>query len=471
MDTVMAPGIDVADISTESAYLLVQKQRRFFETRQTHDLDFRIRHLRALQDAIVAQEKSILEALYKDFRKCEFEGFVTEVGFVLDDLKHTLKHLRSWAKPERVSSSLMVMPASAKVYSMPYGVSLIISPWNYPFQLLIAPLVGAIAAGNCAVLKPSELAPNTSAAMTTLIKSAFPEEYVSVVEGGVTTNTRLLEQKWDYIFFTGGTEVGRIVAQAAAKNLTPTTLELGGKSPCVVDKDANLDVAARRIVWGKYLNAGQTCVAPDYLLLDKAIEQPFLEKMRATVREFYGENAEQSPDYPRIINDRHFTRLKSYLSDGDVFAGGETNAAERYIAPTILRNVSPEAPVMIDEIFGPILPIMTYSRLDEAIDFVNKRPKPLALYVFSENSDVQNTVLQNTNSGGGCVNDTVTHLTVPGLPFGGVGDSGMGGYHGKHSFDTFSHKRGILSKPSMFDIKLRYAPYKGKLKWLRKIIG
>jgi aldehyde dehydrogenase (NAD+) len=469
MATLTAPILD--DISAETARRLVEKQRRFFETRQTQDIEFRIKHLRALQEAIHAQEKPILEALYNDFRKCAFEGYVTEVGFVLDDLKHTLKHLRAWAKPERVGASLMVMPASAKVYSVPYGVSLIISPWNYPFQLLIAPFVGAIAAGNCAVLKPSELAPHTSVAIANLIKSVFPEEYASVVEGGVETNMRLLEQKWDYIFFTGGTEIGRIVAQAAAKNLTPTTLELGGKSPCFVDKHANLDVAARRIVWGKYLNAGQTCVAPDYLLLDKAIEQTFLEKMRATVREFYGENPEQSADYPRIINDRHFARLKSYLSDGDIFTGGETNAAERYIAPTILRNVDASASVMQDEIFGPILPVMTYSRLDEAIDFVNQRSKPLALYVFSENSDVQNTVLANTSSGGGCVNDTVTHLTVPGLPFGGVGDSGIGGYHGKHSFDTFSHKRGILSKPSMFDIKLRYAPYAGKLKWLRKIIG
>lgn len=470
METLSAQTL-IQDISLEAAQNLVAKQRQFFETRQTKDVEFRIKYLRALQESIIASEKQILEALYQDFRKCEFESYVSEVGFVLEDLKHTIKHLRSWAKPESVSSPIVVAPAWARVYSVPFGVSLIISPWNYPFQLLIAPFVGALAAGNCAVLKPSELAPHTSRAIANLIRSVFPEEYVAVVEGGVATNTQLLEQKWDYIFFTGGTEVGRIVAQAAAKHLTPTTLELGGKSPCIVDKNADLTVAARRVVWGKYLNAGQTCVAPDYLLLDKTIEEPFLAKMKETVREFYGENPEQSPDYPRIINDRHFTRLAGYLGDGEIYVGGETNAAERYIAPTIMCNVAPDTRVMQDEIFGPILPVMTYSRVEEAIEFVNNRPRPLALYVFSEDKRIQRTVLENTISGGGCINDTVTHLTVPGLPFGGVGDSGIGGYHGKHSFDAFSHKRSILSKSTFGDIKLRYAPYAGKLSFLRKIIG
>ncbi len=461
----------IEDISSEAAQNLVAKQREFFETRQTKDVEFRIMYLRKLQEAIRTHENEILRALYNDFRKGEFEGYVSEVGFVLEELKHTLKHIRSWAKPKSVSSPIVVAPAWARVYPVPFGVSLIISPWNYPFQLLMAPFVGALAAGNCAVLKPSELAPHTSNVIAKLVRSVFPVEYVSVVEGGVATNTRLLEQKWDYIFFTGGTEVGRIVAQAAAKHLTPTTLELGGKSPCFVDKNVDLTVAARRVVWGKFLNAGQTCVAPDYVLLDKAIEEPFLAKMKETVREFYGDNPQQSPDFPRIINDRHFDRLAGYLGDGDVYVGGETDAAERYIAPTIMRNVAPEKRVMQDEIFGPILPVMTYSRVEEAIEFVNDRSKPLALYVFSEDKTIQRKVMENTLSGGGCINDTVTHLTVPGLPFGGVGDSGIGGYHGKHSFDAFSHKRSILSKPSFGDIKMRYAPYAGKLSFLRKIIG
>jgi aldehyde dehydrogenase (NAD+) len=459
------------DITAEAASALIQAQRRYFATGSTQDVDFRIDALKRLAETIRSNESAIVQALYDDFRKPETETFITEYSFVLEDIKHTLKHIRSWAKPERVPTPIAAQPGGAKVYAIPFGVTLIISPWNYPFQLLFAPLVGAIAAGNCVVLKPSELAPAMSRLAKQIIESVFPPEFVAVVEGGVPTNTRLLEEHWDYIFFTGGTEVGRVIAMAAAKHLTPTTLELGGKSPCIVDKSANLDVAARRIVWGKFVNAGQTCIAPDYLLLDKSIELPFMESVKATVREFYGDEPERSPDYARIINDRHFERLSGYLTDGEAFIGGTTNAAERYIAPTVLRGVDAASRVMQEEIFGPILPVMTYSRLGEAIAFINERPKPLALYVFSEDRTVQNDVFGKTSSGGGCVNDTLYHIAVPGLPFGGVGDSGIGGYHGKHSFDTFSHKRGVYTNTTLLDIPLRYAPYGNKLSLLRRILG
>jgi aldehyde dehydrogenase (NAD+) len=389
----------------------------------------------------------------------------------MEEILQTLKHLNAWAKPKRVSVPLVAQPAMAHVQSVPFGVTLVISPWNYPFQLLFAPVIGAIAAGNTVVMKPSELAPASSRIAVKIIESIFPPESVAVVEGGIPTNQHLLEQKWDYIFFTGGTEVGRIIAQAAAKHLTPTTLELGGKSPCIVDKTANLEVAARRVVWGKFVNAGQTCVAPDYLLLDKDIEQEFLAKVKTTIQNFYGENPKQSPDFARIISDRHFMRLSAYLGDGDIIAGGETDASERYIAPTVLVNASNDAPVMRDEIFGPILPIVPYSHLDDALRFINNRSKPLALYIFSENKNVQRQILAETTFGGGCVNDTLMHLVVPGLPFGGVGDSGMGGYHGKYSFDTFSHKRSILTKPNALDIAIRYAPYGDKVNLMKHIIG
>jgi aldehyde dehydrogenase (NAD+) len=461
----------VLEMSLEDASYLVQKQRTYFETGATRSIDLRKQQLRALYDAIKAHNDEILQALHMDFRKPAFEGYLTEVGFVMEEILHTIKHLSAWAKPKRVSVPLVAQPATAHVHSVPFGVTLVISPWNYPFQLLFAPIIGAIAAGNTVVMKPSELAPASSRIAVKIIESIFPPEFVAVVEGGVPTNQHLLEQKWDYIFFTGGTEVGRIIAQAAAKHLTPTTLELGGKSPCIVDKTANIEVAARRVLWGKFVNAGQTCVAPDYLLLDKAIEQEFFAQVKTVIHNFYGANPKNSPDYARIINDRHFARLAAYLGDGDILIGGETDASERYIAPTVMLNASKDAPVMREEIFGPILPVVSYSRLDEAIEFINSRSKPLALYAFSEQKDVQQKILSETSSGGGCVNDTLMHLVVPGLPFGGIGNSGMGGYHGKYSFDTFSHKRGIVNKPNAMDIPIRYAPYNDKVNFMKYIIG
>lgn len=470
-ETIITKTPVIADISQEAASALVQKQRTYFESGATRDIMKRKKHLQALYDVIKSRKNDILQALHDDFRKPAFEGYVTEVGFVLEEIQHTLKHLSSWARPKRVSVPIVAQPATAHIHSVPYGTTLVISPWNYPFQLLFAPVVGAIAAGNTVVMKPSELAPATSHLSMKLIEQVFPQEFVAVVEGGILTNQRLLEERWDYIFFTGGTEVGRIIAQAAAKFLTPTTLELGGKSPCIVDKTANLEVAARRVVWGKFVNAGQTCVAPDYLLLDKSVESEFLVKVKQTIQNFYGVQPKNSPDYARIISDRHFARLSGYLNDGDIFTGGDTDADERYIAPTVMLNTSTDTPVMRDEIFGPILPIIPYSHLSDAIEFVNNRSRPLALYVFSEQKSVQEQVLTETISGGGCVNDTLTHLVVPGLPFGGVGDSGIGGYHGKHSFDTFSHKRGILTKPNALDINIRYAPYGDKVNMMKHIIG
>jgi acyl-CoA reductase-like NAD-dependent aldehyde dehydrogenase len=361
-------------------------------------------------------------------------------------------------------------PASAKIYPEPLGVVLIIGPWNYPFQLNILPLVGAIAAGNCAIVKPSEIAANTSKVVAELINKTFDPAYIAAVEGGVETSQQLLAEKFDYIFFTGGTNVGRVVMEAAAKNLTPVTLELGGKSPCIVDSDISIENSAKRIVWGKFINAGQTCIAPDYLLVNRAVKSEFLTAVTETIRSFYGENPAESTDYCRIISERHFNRLAEFLKDGKIVIGGETNAEEKYIAPTVIDGVSWDAPVMQEEIFGPILPVLEYSDLEEAIALINSRPKPLALYLFSRDKQKQKRVLRDTSSGGVCINDTVMQGALTSLPFGGVGNSGIGSYHGKASFDTFSHYKSVLNKGLWFDLEWRYAPYKGKLDFLKKVI-
>lgn len=468
--SVYANGTPISEASHDDILRIVQAQRQCFASGVTKDVEFRIEQLRRLEAAVKGYEPRILDALYADFRKPHTEGYLSEVYFVLEEIKIALRHLRSWARPTPVPVPIIVMPARVRIEYVPFGNTLIISPWNYPFQLLLAPVVAAVAAGNTCVLKPSELAPATSHLIADMIAQTFEPDYIAVVEGGVPTNTALLEQKWDYIFFTGGTEVGRIVAQAAAKHLTPTTLELGGKSPCVVDAKANLDVAARRVAWGKYFNAGQTCIAPDYVLVDKSVEVAFSEKLRGAVQEFFGANPQQSPDYARIINDRHFTRLASYLPDGEIYYGGQTDAAERYIAPTALKNVAPTSRVMTDEIFGPVLPILSYNRLDDAIEFINSRARPLALYLFTENKRVERTILNETISGGAMVNATLLHITVPDAPFGGVGDSGIGAYHGRFGFETFSHKRTIASKPTWIDLKLTYAPYGDRLTWLKKVL-
>ncbi|MBW4488493.1 MAG: aldehyde dehydrogenase [Trichocoleus desertorum ATA4-8-CV12] len=448
---------------------VVEKQRTFFNSGKTKPIDFRLEQLKILKQAILEAQSSIVEAVQADLGKPTFEAYLIEVG-VLDEVKYAIKHLRAWAKPRKVATPVVFMPASAQICPQPLGVVLIIAPWNYPFQLSISPLVGAIAAGNCAVLKPSELAPHTSQVIANLIRQHFDPAFITAIEGGAETSQQLLAERFDHIFFTGGTAIGKKVMAAAAENLTPVTLELGGKSPCIVDAEVPIELAARRIAWGKFTNAGQTCIAPDYLLVHRSIKPQLLSAIQQSIATFYGDNPAASPDFGRIINQRHFERLAPLVQSGKIVVGGDTNPAERYIAPTVLDGVSWSDPVMQEEIFGPILPVLEYEDLNEAIAQINQRPKPLALYLFSQNQQRQTQVLQETSSGGVCINDTILQVGVPSLPFGGVGPSGMGRYHGKASFDTFSHERSILKKPFFLDFKLRYAPYSDKLKWLKQIL-
>jgi len=448
---------------------IIRQQREFFATGKTKDVEWRIEQLKRLKQAIVDDQEAIVNAVKADLGRPDFEAYFEIVA--ISEINYALKHLKSWVKPKKVATSIDQFPASAKIYPEPLGVVLIISPWNYPFQLMISPLTGAIAAGNCAVLKPSEVAANTSRVIADIIQKTFDPAYIAVVEGGVETSQQLLEEKFDHIFFTGGTAIGKIVMQAAAKHLTPVTLELGGKSPCIVDSDVDLKYAAKRITWGKYLNAGQTCIAPDYLLVDRRIKSELLTEIQKCVEEFYGDDPAQSPDYARLISRRHFERLEPLLKDGEIVMGGQTKPEEKYIAPTVMDQVSWESPVMQEEIFGPILPVLEYTDFKEAIAQINARPKPLALYIFSKDKQKQEQVLQETSSGGVCINDTVMQVGVSTLPFGGVGDSGIGSYHGKASFDTFSHYKSVLKKGFRFDPNWRYPPYKDKLSLLKRIIG
>lgn len=457
----------ITDTSINEIERIIKKQKEYFLEGKTLSYAFRLQQLKLLKQVIKAHEQEILAALKSDLNKSDFEGYATEVGFTYEELNHAISHLKSWMRPKRVWTPLTQFWSVSKIYPKPYGVSLIISPWNYPFQLLFAPLIGAISAGCTAVLKSSELAPATSSISKKIIDKYFQPDYIALVEGGIETSQALLQQKWDMIFFTGSTQVGKIVMQSAAKYLTPTVLELGGKSPCIVDETAHLEFAARRIVWGKLVNAGQTCVAPDYLFVHETIKDALVQKIIENIKKSYGEDASKSPDYPRIINEKHFIRLTKYLNDGNIIYGGKTNVETLYFEPTLLDNVKPESPVMQEEIFGPILPILTYKNLKQAIDFINARPKPLALYLFTNSSENEQKILNYTDSGGGCINDCLVHLAPQDLPFGGIGESGMGHYHGKSSFDAFSHPRGILKKTNLFDVPIRYAPYLNKLKLLK----
>ncbi|MGB5900584.1 MAG: aldehyde dehydrogenase [Geitlerinemataceae cyanobacterium] len=447
----------------------LQKQRQFFATGKTKDLAFRREQLQRLKQAILDRQEAIVAAVNADLKRPEFEAYF-EIASI-SEINYALKHLKSWAKPKKVSMPIDQFPASAKIYPEPLGVVLIIGPWNYPFQLMFSPLVGAIAAGNCAILKPSEIAANTSGVVTELVKNTFDPAYVTAVEGGVETSQQLLAERFDRIFFTGGTKIGKIVMEAAAKNLTPVTLELGGKSPCIVDATIDVDRAAKRITWGKFINAGQTCIAPDYILVDRRIKSDLLDSIKKYVREFYGEDPSQSPDFARMISQTHFERVASFLGEEKAIVGGQTKPEERYIAPTVLDEVNWDSPVMQDEIFGPILPVLEYADLNEAIDRINQRPKPLALYLFSKDKQTQQQVLTRTSSGGVCLNDTVMQVGVTELPFGGVGESGIGSYHGKASFDTFSHYKSVLKKGLWLDPAWRYAPYKGKTDLIKRVIG
>lgn len=459
-----------AAVETSTIKSIVQKQRDYFNSGATKSVKFRKEQLIRLKNLVSTHEADFIDALKKDLRKHEFEAYATEIGFVLIELKKAISNIEKWSKPRTVPTPLFHFNGSSFVQPEPYGVTLLISPWNYPFQLLFAPLVGAMAAGNTAVLKPSEFAPATSAMIAKVISENFSPEYIACIEGGIPESKALLEEKFDYIFFTGGTNVGRIVYQAAAKHLTPVTLELGGKSPCIVDRDTNISLTAKRIVWGKFVNAGQTCIAPDYILVDKSVKDQLVAKIIEYVKKSYGDDAQRSEHYPRIINQQHLRRVAAYIEDGDILFGGKVDESDNYIEPTLLENVSEDAKVMTDEIFGPILPIIEYDNLNEAIAFINKRPKPLALYIFSKDDKKVQKVLSETSAGGVTINDTLLHIANPHLPFGGVGESGIGAYHGQLSFDVFSHMKSVLRRTFLVDDPVRYAPYKLKISWLRRLM-
>ncbi|MBP7738652.1 MAG: aldehyde dehydrogenase [Spirochaetes bacterium] len=452
----------------------ILRLRKFFESGDTKNVSFRKKQLRLLRKAIRKNEDAIMDALARDLKKPLFESYASEIGILYTEIRHVLWHLRSWSRKRAVKTPIIHFYSTSAVRQEPYGVVLIIGPWNYPFQLIIAPLIAAIAAGNCAVIKPSELAPATSRLVAKIIRETFGDNYITVIEGGIEETGALLKEKFDYIFFTGGTAVGRIIMRAAAEQLTPLTLELGGKSPAIVDEDAHLPTAARRLCWGKFFNAGQTCLAPDYLLVHKTVKAAFVAELKKTIVEFYGDDPRSSKDYARIVNEKHFDRITGLLDGVKVIHGGESDRKNRFIAPTLVDGVTLKDPIMREEIFGPLLPIMSFGKLDDAIAIVNRLPRPLALYYFSKSVKKQEKVLGETSSGGGCINDTVSHVGSQELPFGGIGDSGMGRYHGKSGFDTFSHQRGILTRDILVDMKLRYPPYNKKvrlLKFLFRLIG
>ncbi len=440
---------------------IFESQKAFFESGATRSYDFRVKQLKKLKDSIKRHETEIYEALAKDLGKPAFETYASEIGFIYQDIKHTIKHLRGWMRPEKVSTSVVHFPSSSKIVPSPLGQVLIISPWNYPFQLMLAPLIGSIAAGNTTILKPSEYTVNTALVLEKIIKDCFDSNYVHIVQGeGIVVVPQLLDNfRFDLLFFTGNTKVGTIIAQQAAKTLTPVVLELGGKSPTIVDKNVSVDVTAKRIVFGKLFNTGQTCVAPDYLLVHENIKDKLVASLKKTIVDFYGENPQESESYGRIVTPRHFDALIKYLDNGTIVHGGETDREDLYVAPTLIEDVTMDDPIMQSEIFGPILPIMTFSNIDEAIQIVKQNPYPLALYIFTVDRAVEDKVISNIRFGGGCVNNAIVHLSNPNLPFGGVGYSGIGSYHGKHGFETFSHLKSIMKTKFFYDNDLRYPPY------------
>ena len=441
------------------AAALVDRLRATFANGRTRPITWRRAQLDGLRSMLVEREAELLDALATDLAKPPLEAYATDVGFVMSDLDHARKHLERWMAPEKVHAPLATQPGRAWIQREPLGVVLVIAPWNYPVQLTLAPLVGALAAGNAAVVKPSELSPTTSAVLARWIPEYTDGDAVAVVQGAVEETTALLEQRWDHIFYTGNGRVGRVVMRAAAEHLTPVTLELGGKSPVVVDRSANLAVAAKRIAWGKYLNAGQTCIAPDYVLCHDAVVDELTDRIRDAVRAFYGPDPRLSADYARIVDTRHLRRLVGYLGDGEVAFGGQSDEPTRYVAPTALREVADDAPSMTEEIFGPVLPIRSVADTDEAVAFINDRDKPLALYVFADNDVIARDVVDRTSSGSVCVNATLFQVSVADLPFGGVGESGIGAYHGRRSFEVFSHTKGVLQRGTRPDPALAYPPY------------
>ena len=439
---------------------LVAAQRKYFATHQTFDVNYRIEMMKKLYQAIKNHENDINDALKKDLGKSETESYMCETGMTLSELSYQMKHIKKWSKNRTVPTGLVNFHAKSFTVQEPYGCVLVMAPWNYPFMLSMEPMIGAIAAGNCCVVKPSAYSPATSAVIKFIIEEVFPPEYVAVVEGGRAENTELLNTRFDYIFFTGGVSVGKLVMEKAAANLTPVTLELGGKSPCIIDDSCNLKLAATRLVFGKYLNCGQTCVAPDYVLVDEKIKDQFVEQVKFQIQKMYGEKPLKNPDYGKIINKKHFDRILGLIDQKKLVYGGKSNPETLQIEPTILDNVTPEDAVMQEEIFGPVMPILTYKNIEEAEKFVISREKPLALYIFTQKKEVEERFLKYVPFGGGCVNDTIVHLATAEMGFGGVGNSGMGSYHGKKSFDTFSHEKSVLKKYCWLDMPMRYQPYK-----------
>jgi len=458
-------------LSQEKIIHILNEHKRYFSIGQTKNIDFRIKQLKLLKGVIKKNEDLIIEALRGDLHKPEFETYATEIGYLYDSINYTFKNLKKWVKVKKVKTPIVHLGAKSYIYPEPYGTVLIIGPFNYPFQLVIEPLIGAIAAGNCVAIKPSEYTPNVSRIIEKIIIDNFNQEYISVILGGKEITTLLINYPFDYIFFTGSVAVGKFVMEAAAKNLVPVTLELGGKSPCIVHKDCNLKIAARRIVWGKFINVGQTCVAPDYILVHRDIKMDFIGEMIDTIKDFYGDNPKNSKDYGRIVNKRHTKRIVELIDAKRVVYGGDYDLDDLYVGPTIIDNVNWTDKIMEDEIFGPILPIIEYEDIDEIIDNVNNRSKPLALYLFTENKKIEDKVINSISYGGGCINDTITHLATPFLPFGGVGSSGIGSYHGEMSFKTFSHMKSILKRSTRINLSFIYPPYlRGKLKLLRSIM-
>ena len=451
----------------EQIYL---SQKEFFRTGKTIPYSYRIDALKKLKAAIIRYEDEIYNALWNDLHKSKFETYASEIGFVLEELSFHIKKLKKWMKPAKVKSGLTMFPASTWRYYEPLGNVLIIAPWNYPFQLLMAPLIGAISAGNTAILKPSEYAGKTAAVIEKIIENTFPAGYIKVINGDAKVSQTLLKLKFDHLFFTGSPRIGRIVMKAAAEQMTPVTLELGGKSPCIVDETAKLNLAAVRIMWGKLLNAGQTCIAPDYLLVHSTVKDKLLPMLVNAIEKFYGKNQEESPDFPRIINRANMERLSALIDGADIYYGGNRNIETKYFQPTIVNHVTFDDPVMQQEIFGPVLPVISYDNPDEIIRLINNRPKPLALYLFSENRQLRKKILENVPAGGVTFNDTLMHIVNNKVPFGGVGNSGMGGYHGFYSFELFSNAKPFVKRGTWLDMPVRYAPYGNKLKIIKKLM-
>lgn len=454
-------------MSTVTIKEIAKRQRAFFDTGATLSVDFRIRHLKKLRQNIYKYERELFEALNKDLGKSEFDAFTGEIGLALKEITFHIKNLRHWAKPEKVSTPLFSFPSKSYIHKQPFGKILIIAPFNFPFMLSIIPLIGAISAGNVAVVKPSELTTHVSAVIEKIIAESFDSNYVAVVQGGVEISSEILAYQWDKIFFTGSTRVGKIIMEAAAKHLTPVILELGGKNPVVVDEDANLKTAARRIAWGKFYNTGQSCVSPDYLFIHEKVKDAFLPLLKEALDGFYEKNPRESRHFGRMINESAVQRLTDLLKNENIFLGGEFDSGDRYFSPTILTDVDKSSPVMQDEIFGPVLPVISFNDLKEVVQYLNQKEKPLVVYYFSENRKKQKQFLRNTYSGDASINEVVVHFTNFALPFGGVGYSGTGAYHGKHSFDAFSHSRSVMKTTTWFDIPFRYAPNK---KWILRMM-